>query len=172
MKITTTGRKVGLKDAFLKRVDKRMAKFDKYFDEEAQAFVTVTISGSGQTVELTVKYKDLIFRSERTESKMELAFDETADNIEKQIIKNKGKLGARIKKVERPEDAMQDVEEDDEYQVVKEKKFSLKPITVDEAIMRMNLVGHNFYVFKNQDSGETEVVYKRNDGDYGLIIPE
>ena len=103
---------------------------------------------------------------------MYVAFADATDIIEKQIIKNKGKLGARIKKVEKPVEEFVEVTEDDDYRVVREKIVSGKPITLDEAIMRMNLVDHDFYVFRNADNNRIEVVYKRKEGNYGVIIPE
>ena len=176
MIIRTTGRKVTLKQDFLDLIEKRMRKFDKYFDDDAEANVTVTIENNRQTVEITLRSKGFLYRAERTDFDMEAAFSEAADLIDRQIVKNKSKLGARIKKIEQASASPQppDTEEivDSEYRVVREKRFALKPMLTEEAILQMNMLGHDFFVFLNADTGIINVVYKRRDDDYGLIIPE
>ena len=172
METTMTAKRVTIREPFTTKVENRLAKLDRYFGEGAKANITASREGNRVTVEVTIKYRDLVFRSERTNKQMYVAFADATDIIEKQIIKNKGKLGARIKKVEKPVEEFVDIEEDDDYKVVREKTVSGKPITLDEAIMRMNLVDHDFYVFRNADSNRIEVVYKRTDGNYGIIIPE
>ncbi len=171
MNIKTVGRKVNLKEHFLSAVEKRLEKFDRYFDEDAEAIVTVTVESNRQTVEITVKNKGFIFRAERAADDMEDAFADAADSIDRQIVKHKSKLGSRIKAHE-PEVEMEQFDEfvDDEFRIVREKRFELKPMSVDEAILRMNLLGHSFFIFQNID-GETSVVYRRKDDDYGLLIP-
>ncbi len=171
MNIKTVGRKVNLKEHFLTTVEKRLEKFDRYFDADAEATVTVTVETNRQTVEITVKNKGFIYRAERAAEEMEDAFADAADSIDKQIVKHKSKLGTRIKAHE-PEPVLETVDEfvDDEFRIVKEKRFELKPMTVEEAILRMNLLGHTFFIFQNID-GEVSVVYKRKDDDYGLLIP-
>ncbi|MBR2592243.1 MAG: ribosome-associated translation inhibitor RaiA [Oscillospiraceae bacterium] len=170
MNITTNGRKVNLKQHFLDKVEKRMSKFDKYFEDDAKANVTVTVESNRQTVEITVKDRNFIYRAERTGQNMETAFSEAADVIDRQIVKHKKKLGDRIKKAA-PETAGEPMPEP-EYAVAREKRFTLKPMDTEEAILQMDLLGHSFYVFKLTDTGETAVVYKRKDGGYGLIVPE
>ena len=172
MEITTSAIRVTMREPFTTKVEKRLSKLDRYFGDGAKANITAAKEGNRVTVEVTIKYRDLVFRSERTNKQMYVAFSEAADIIERQIIKNKGKLGARIKKIEKPVEEFVDVVEEDEYQVVREKTYSSKPLTIDEAIMRMNLVDHDFYVFRNAESNNIEVVYKRKDGNYGVLIPE
>lgn len=175
MNVKTTGRKVTLKQNFLTMVEKRMAKFDRYFESDAEASVTVTIEGNRQTVEITVRNRGFIYRAERTEPDMEAAFFDAADAIDKQIIKNKSKLGTRIKKSD-PDAAAGEYADygvvDEEYRVVREKRFALKPMLVEEAILQMNMLGHSFFVFLNADTGSVNVVYGRDDDDYGLLMPE
>jgi len=176
MIIRTTGRKVTLKQSFLDMVEKRMAKFDKYFDSDAEAAITVTVEGSRQTVEITVRTRVFIFRAERTGQDMEQAFNEAADLIDKQIVRNKSKLGSRIKRQEPGASGMDagdysDVV-DEEYRVVREKRFALKPMSVEEAILQMNMLQHSFFVFLNSDSSAVNVVYRRVDDNYGLLTPD
>jgi len=173
MIIKTTGRKVTLKQGFLVMVEKRMAKFDKYFESDAEAAVTVTVEGSRQTVEITVRTQGFIYRAERTGQDMEQAFQESADLIDRQIVKNKSKLGTRIKKQE-PEASDRDFEDyghivDEDYRVVREKRFALKPMSVEEALLQMNMLQHSFFVFLNSEIGMVNVVYRRHDDNYGLL---
>jgi putative sigma-54 modulation protein len=175
MNITTTGRKVTLKNRFLEMVEKRMSKFDKYFDRDAEGHVTVTVEGSRQTVEITVNFRGFIYRAERTAHDMEQAFFEAADIIDRQIVRNKGKLGGRIKRTDNQTATVSDfgsAAEEQEFNIAREKRFLVYPMTVDEAILQMNMIGHTFFIFLNVEGEEISVVYKRKDGDYGLITPE
>ncbi|MCD8025966.1 MAG: ribosome-associated translation inhibitor RaiA [Clostridiales bacterium] len=176
MKITYTARKVNLKDNFKERVEKKLRKFDKLFSQEAVANVVVTLEKNRQTVEVTIKDHALIFRAESTMAEMNDALDKVTDILMRQIHKNKTRLSKKIKSGSLDdfivENALPEAEpEDDEYKVVRKKHVIIKPITVDEAILEMNMVNHNFFMFTNADSGEVNVVYKRANGDYGLIEP-
>lgn len=175
MKVKTLGRKVNLKQHFIEMVEKRMSKFDRFFDDDAECQVTATVEKDVQTVEITVKSKGFLYRAERTAPDMETAFNDAADLIGKQIVKNKEKLGSRIKRAE-PADDLEwlggDGVVDDEYRIVREKTFVVKPMSVEEAVLQMNMLNHNFYAFLNADTDSVCVVYRRKDDDYGLLIPE
>ena len=175
MNITTTGRKTTLDKSFLDLVEKRMAKFDKYFESDAEAVITVTAEGICRKVEITVRNQGFIYRAERTETSMRQAFHDAADLIDKQIIKNKSRLGARIKKQDSEVLAVEADYSgivDEEYRVVREKRFSLKPMTTEEALLQMNMLNHSFFVFINSDSDIVNIVYRRKDDDFGLLIPD
>ena len=173
MKITYTARKVNLRDNFKERVEKKLKKFDKIFSDEAQAFVVVTLDKSSQTVEITIKDDAMVYRAEKTMPEMNDAVDKCVDVLGRQLRKNKARLEKRLRSgslddlvapIEEPE-----VEED--YTVVRTKQIPIKPISVDEAILQMNMVGHKFYMFTNAETGEVNVVYARDDGAYGLLQP-
>lgn len=174
MKIKTLGRKVNLKDKFVSMVEKRMSKFDRFFDDSAECQVTVTVDANRQTAEVTVKSNGFLYRAERSAPDMETAFNEAADIIGKQIVKNKEKLGTRIKRAENAYADFGFTEDpiDDEFRIVREKKFAVKPMTVEEAVLQMNMLDHSFYVFLNANTESVCVVYRRHDDDYGLIVPE
>lgn len=174
MKITYTARKVNLRDNFKERVEKKLKKFDKVFSDDAQAFVVVTLDKSSQTVEITIKDNHMVYRAEKTMPEMNDAVDKCVDVLGRQLRKNKSRLEKRLRSgsleeliapVEEPE-----VEEED-YTVVRTKQIPVKPISVDEAILQMNMVGHKFYMFTNAETGEVNVVYVRDDGKYGLLQP-
>lgn len=174
MKITYTARKVNLRDNFKERVEKKLKKFDKIFSEDATANVVVTLNKNNQTVEITIKDNSMIYRAEKTQLEMNDALDKCIDVLGRQLRKNKAKLEKKLKSgsiddlFEAPVE--QDVEEE-EYKILRIKQIPVKPITVDEAILQMNMVGHKFYMFTNVDTNAINVVYLRDDGAYGLLEP-
>lgn len=173
MKITYTARKVNLRDNFKDRVEKKLKKFDKIFSDDAQAFVVVTVDKSSQTVEITIKDNHMVYRAEKTMPEMNDALDKCVDVLGRQLRKNKAKLEKRLRNGSL-EELVAPVEEEiveEDYTVVRTKQIPVKPISVEEAILQMNMVGHKFYMFTNADSGEVNVVYAREDGAYGLLQP-
>lgn len=174
MKISCTGRKVALKDAFLERVDARLAKLDKFFSPDVQAQVTVTVEKDWQTVELTVKDKGFMMRAEKSAERMEDAFDAVVEVLTRRIIKNRKRLDTRVCQpaVEAVATDYSADEPEDEYNIIREKRFFVKPSTAEEAILEMNMLGHDFYLYRDADSFEIHCVYRRKDGSYGVLIPE
>ena len=172
MKITIVGRKVNLRDNFKELAEKKLSKFDRIFDEDAEATVTVTVERNRQTVEITIKQRGMIYRAEETTQEMNEALDHVVAALGKQIRRNTTKL-ERTKKMQPVEltDTYYD-EPDEEYQLVRTKRFFVKVMTPEEAILQMNLLGHEFFMFRDDVSGEINVVYRRKDGDYGLLVPD
>ncbi|MBR1533932.1 MAG: ribosome-associated translation inhibitor RaiA [Ruminococcus sp.] len=173
MKITYTARKVNLRDNFKDRVEKKLKKFDKIFSDDAQAFVVVTVDKSSQTVEITIKDNHMVYRAEKTMPEMNDAVDKCIDVLGRQLRKNKARLEKRLRSGSL-EELVAPVEEEiveEDYTVVRNKQIPVKPITVEEAILQMNMVGHKFYMFTNAESGDVNVVYVRDDGKYGLLQP-
>ena len=172
MNITVIGRKVNLRENFKELVQRKLQKFDRIFDADAEATVTVTLERNRQTVEITVKQRGMIYRAESSALEMNDALDDVVAALGRQIRKNKTRL-ERAKKVKEFE--LQDEyydEPDEEIEIVKRKTFFVKTMTVEEAILQMNLLGHAFFMFRDEASGEINVVYKRNDGKYGVLEPE
>lgn len=174
MKISCTGRKVALKDAFLERVDAKLVKLDKFFSPDVQAQVTVTVEKDWQTVELTVKDKGFMMRAEKSAERMEDAFDAAVEVLTRRIIKNRKRLDTRVCQpaVEAVATDYSADEPEDEYNIIREKRFFVKPSTAEEAILEMNMLGHDFYLYRDADSFEIHCVYRRKDGSYGVLIPE
>ena len=169
MKITISGRKVTLKEPFKERVEKKLHKLDRFFEEDAEARVTVGIERDRQTVEITIKNKGMIYRTEETTRDMLQSFDTALDAMMRQISKNKAKLTKRLRAG--AFEGMPQEEQEAGYDIVKVKRFSLKPMDVEEAILQMNLSGHEFYTFLNSQSDQVNVVYRRKDGRYGVLEP-
>ena len=175
MKLTCTGRKVSLKEAFLQRAQTKLAKLDKFFSPEAQAQVTVTVEKDWQTVELTVKDKGYTCRAEKSADRMEDALDAAYDLLERRIVKNRKRLSDRLAQpamVAFEPEMPAAAEEEEAYVPVREKHFSVNPATVEEAILEMNLLGHEFFLFRSADTDEVQAVYRRHNGTYGLLVPE
>lgn len=172
MNITIVGRKVNLRENFKVLVKRKLAKFDRIFDTDADATVTVTLEKNHQTVEITIKQRGMIYRAEASAPEMNEALDDVVAALGKQIRRNKTRL-ERAKKVQPIDlsDAYYD-EPDEEIEIAKRKSFYVKTMTVEEAILQMNLLGHSFFLFRDDASGEINVVYKRNDGKYGVLEPE
>ncbi len=176
MNITYTARKVNLRDNFKERVEKKLSKFKKIFSDEAVAHVVVTLEKNRQTVEITIRDNRMVYRAESTQSEMNDALDRVIDILTRQIRKNKTRLEKRIKSggiealtAELP--AQENEEPEEEYQVVRKKQILVKPITVEEAILEMNMINHDFYMFINAETDEVNVVYKRANGNYGVLEP-
>ena len=171
MKITVIGRKCTPRDSFKEHAEKKLQKIDRFFGDEASAKVTATVEKTSQTVEITVMNDGMIFRAQAKAENMNEALDNCVDLLIRQIRKNKTKLEKRLRS-----GAFDDYQgfedEEPEFQLVRTKSIPIKPQSVDEAILQMNMLGHKFYMFRNSANDSVAVVYRREDGGYGLIEPE
>ncbi|MCQ2475446.1 MAG: ribosome-associated translation inhibitor RaiA [Clostridia bacterium] len=173
MKITITGRKCSPRDSFKEHAEKKLAKIERFFGSEAEAKVTVTVEKSSQNVEITVNNNGMVFRAQERAENMNEALDKCVDTLIRQIRKNKTRLEKKLRSGNFDAFAGDSsVPEEVEYELVRTKKVVVKPESVEEAILQMNLVGHQFYMFLDEEMGAISVVYRRNDGGYGLITPE
>lgn len=177
MKITYVARKVNLRDNFKERVEQKLSKFSKIFSDNAEATVVVTLEKNRQTVEITIKDNSMVFRAESTMPEMNDALDKVTDLISGQLRKHKTRLSKRIKTGSiddlfiAPVEEEIDMEDAEELDIVRRKQIPLKPVSVEEAILQMEMVGHQFYMFLNADTNLINVVYIRKDGSYGLLEP-
>ena len=174
MKVTIIGRQLNVWDEMKLAIEKKLQKFDKYFGDNCSATVTLSIKHAQKCLEITINAQDAIFRSEVSDETFRNALDRAVYLIERQIRKNKTRLERKLKNVVFDGaifDTGEDFEEEAEFNV-RRKAFPIKPMSVEEAIMQMNLLGHEFFVFRDDRTEEICVVYKRNDGGYGLIEDE
>lgn len=179
MKTTIFGRKVNLRDSYKERVEKKLAKYERYFGDDADANVTVTHERNSYRVEVTIRSNGFIYRVEHTCMDIDEALDVAVEKLSGQIRKNKTKLEKRNKSgrelnFEPMYEAAEELgdDEEEEYELVKVKSIPVKPMDTEEAILQMNLIGHQFFMFRNNETDEINVVYSRKDGGYGLIQPE
>ena len=173
MKIAITGRQMTVRDSLKELTLSKLERFEKFFDDNTEVYVSFSIRRGLQMVEITISTPTTMFRSEEGDETFQNAIDTAVDTLERQIRKNKTRLEKRFKNGafrSLPEDD-EDIEEETEFKI-KKKAFPIKPMSVEEAIMQMNLIDHQFFVFFDADTELTSVVYKRKDGNYGLITPE
>ena len=172
MNITLRGDKIKITDAMRDYANEKLERINKYLDDSSNvnANVVVKVENYKQKVEVTIPLKNFILRSEEVQDDFYAAMDVTVDKIERQIRKNKTKL--QSKKVKEYKEIVFDYienEEEEEEVIVKRKKIDVKPMSEEEAIIQMELLGHQFYLFKDAETLKPSVVYKRNDGQYGII---
>ena len=180
MKFVFTDKKINLPNKVHAYAEKKVGKLDRYFKADAEAAIVFSVEKGRNNVELTIRSGGTIIRVAESTSDMFATIDAAVSSVERRLRKNKTRLEKRLR-----QDAFTrsvDVEEissfvpesdEEEYKIVRTKKFPIKPMTVDEAVLQMELVGHTFFAFKDIDhDGRFCVVYKRNDGDYGLIEDE
>lgn len=176
MKITIIGRQLNVYDDTKAMINEKLSKLDKYFGDEGIATVTLTHKRNLSTMEITIKASNTLFRSEVDAESFRDALDKSIDNIERQIRKNKTRLRKRLREGIIPDGAeiepTEEQQAEDEELIIRKKKFEYSPMSAEEAIMQMNLLGHTFFVYNDAESEKTCVVYKRKDGNYGLIEPE
>lgn len=174
MKIAYTARKVNLKDNFKELCEKKLSKFNKIFSEDATASVVVTLYKNRQTVEVTVSDNGMIYRAEDTQDEMNDALDKVVDILGRQMRKNKTRLSRRLRDNTADFTAIlpdEDIDDEEEFDI-RYKTIPVKPISVEEAILQMNMLNHDFFVFINAETNDTNVVYKRKGNTYGLLEPE
>ena len=178
MKYTYTCKKVSLNESIKDYAEKKISKLDKYFQEDASAAVTFAVEKNHLcTVELTIRSGGTLFRAEKVapDGDMRGAVDAAVGYIERQILKNKTRLSKRLRSEGFPPSAPADdfeIQEEKEFNIVRTKRFAVKPMSTEEAILQMNLLAHDFFVFRNSDDDTLCIVYQRKNGGYGLIVTD
>lgn len=172
MKLIMTGRQMTVYESTKEVAQKKLAKFDKFFDENAEMTVCFSRKHDKEIVEITIRTAGLLFRAEEGSESFANAIDSAVEALERQIRKNKTRLEKQVRAegFKIAEADFSDLDEEQEFRI-RTKTFSVKPMSAEEAILQMNLLGHAFFVFSDAETGDTCVVYKRKDGDYGLIVP-
>ena len=178
MKITVSGKNINVTDALKDTVVKKISKLDKYFNPEVEAQVTLSVQKSRHIIEVTIPFDGVILRGEESTDDMYVSVDNVLDKLEKQIRKHRTRLERKLRENSLRTFEIDSRDEDDVEEevynpvIVKTKKFAIKPMPIDEAVLQMDLLGHSFFVFLNSETEEVNVIYKRKDGKYGLIEPE
>ncbi|GAA3412769.1 ribosome hibernation-promoting factor, HPF/YfiA family [Paenibacillus hodogayensis] len=183
MNFTIRGQNLLLTDALKDYAAKKIGRLERYFEAAPTSDVTVTLSvlKNMQTVEVTIPLPGTMLRAEVRSEDMYASIDLVTEKLERQIRKHKTKANRKFrqdgirtlfKESYDSSTAVRYLDEEEDSELVRTKRFNLKPMDVEEAILQMNMVGHSFFVFANSDSKEVNVVYRRNDGKYGLIEPD
>ncbi len=172
MTVQITAKKMQLSPAFNDYATERLSsKLDKFFGNEANAKIILTAIKNKISLELTVVYGGVMFRAEQSADDKNDALDACIDKIIRQIRKNKTRLSKQLRDSSFTDKFESSPDEQVDYEVIKHKKFDLKPMSEEEAILQMNLLGHNFFMFKNAKSGKINVVYTRADENYAVLEP-
>ena len=179
MKITTQGNGIKIGTRLEGKIADKMKKFDKYFGDEGSLNVRIRPEGNKMVAEITLKSEYQIYRAEAKDEEILTALDRTVDKLESQIRRQKTKF--LKKKKEFPEiinfledDGASDFDLDDdaESKITRRKSFQLRPMTSEDAMLQLEMLGHDFFVYMDSDTNSVCVIYKRNDGNYGLLEPE
>ena len=171
MKYVIHAKKIKVTKPIEAYVEEKLGKLDQYFKkpEEIKAIVLIKVNKIAQMIEITIRTNSLTLRAEDTEEDLYAAIDLVVEKLERQIRKNKDRLHSRIKKESIKDFVLDFKEKRNKDKVVKRKTIEMKPIDEEEAILEMNLIGHDFYMFKNRNTNEISVLYRRKDGQYGII---
>ena len=180
MKFVFTDKKVSLPASVHTYAEKKVGKLERYFKADSEAAITFSVEKGRNQAEVTVRSGGMILRASESTSDMHASIDSAVAQIERQLRKNKARLEKRLRQdafvrsVDEREASVDFAPEaEEQFNIVRTKRFFIKPMTVDEAILQMNLVGHTFFAFKNEDAGGVfAVAYRRNDGGYGLLEDE
>ena len=169
-----SGKNIEVTEGLRNAVQDKLSKLEKYFAADTGAQVTFSVEKDRQKIEVTIPMKGHIIRAEQVSDDMYVSIDLVVEVIERQVTKHRKKLIDKEQNVAYLNDAFvdEDVEDDDDIKIVRTKKFEVKPMYPEDACIQMDLLGHNFYVFRNAESDEVNVVYKRKGGTYGIIEPE
>lgn len=176
MKFTFTEKKVQVTENLRDYAEKKIGKLDRFFKMDSEAYITFAIERGRHIAEVTIKNNGIFYRVTEATSDMYASIDSAVAAIERQIRKNKTRLDKRLREGALEREVKPSVtystsdDEENEFEIIRMKRFSIKPMTPEEAILQMNLLEHEFFVFKNQNDEDTfAVVYKRRNGGYGLI---
>ncbi len=179
MKIQIRGKNVEVTQSLSSQINKKLEKLDRHLGQETEAQVTLSVEKGFQRIEVTIPVYGMIVRAEEATSDMYSSLDLVVEKLEKQMSRYKGRLQKRGRTsmdesfaAKAPLEINPIKESEEEFQIVKSKKFAFKPMALEEAILQMKLLGHSFYVFSNSETEQVNVIYKRNDGKIGLIEPE
>lgn len=174
MRYTITGRNIEVTPSLKSAVEEKIGKLERYFSPDTETIVTLSVQKDKQKIEVTIPVKGNIIRAEQSSSDMYVSIDLVEEIIERQIKKYRRKLIDKKQNAQAFSEFFvnEEFETDDEINIVKTKRFGIKPMDPEEACVQMELLGHNFYVFLNAETDEVNVVYKRKGNTYGLIEPE
>ena len=171
MQLSVKGRNLEITDALRQYAEEKLGRLRKYFEPIVTAGVVLSVEKHRHIAEVTLRVRELTIRAEESTPDLYSSIDLVAEKLERQILRYKERIAGHA-----PRPAVREVREteaaaDEEPRVVKTKRFAVKPAEVDEAILQMDLLGHSFYVFRNARTDEVNVLYRRRDGNYGLIEP-
>ena len=174
MKFIISGKNMDITEALRSAVEDKLSKLEKYFTSETEVHVTLSVEKDRQKIEVTIPVKGNIIRSEQVSNDMYVSIDLVEEIIERQLKNYKNKIIDKHQSAGnfKQEFIEKEYVDDEEIQIVRSKKFDIKPMYPEDACIQMELLGHNFYVFVNAETDQVNVVYKRKGGTYGIMEPD
>lgn len=174
MNLVISGKNLDITEGLRSAIEEKIGKLERYFTDSTEVHVTLSTEKNRQKIEITIPMKGSIIRAEEVSSDMYVSIDLVEEVIERQLRKYKNKLIDKAQNAAHlnQEFIDEEVYEDEEIEIIRSKKFAMKPMDPEEACVQMELLGHNFFVFRNSETEEVNVVYKRKGNTYGLIEPE
>ena len=174
MNLVISGKNIDITEGLRAAVEEKIGKLERYFNDSTEVHVTLSTEKNRQKIEVTVPMKGTIIRAEETSTDMYVSIDLVEEVIERQLRKYKNKLIQKEQNVAQFIKGFvdEDTYDEEEISIIRSKKFAMKPMDPEEACVQMELLGHTFFVFRNSETDEVNVVYKRKDNTYGLIEPE
>lgn len=175
MRITITGKGMDVSDYLKEMAEKKVKKLSRYFRADTEAHVTMSIEKSRHIVEVTIPFDGVVLRGEVATGDMYASIDGVLKKLEKQILKHRTKLEKRLREGAYQNEAPiyeENIVEEEDLEVVRTKRYTVKPMDISEAVLQMELLGHEFFVFVNSKTDEVNILYKRKDGNLGLLEPE
>ena len=174
MRITMNGKNLTVTEDLKTRIEKKLGKMDRYFRQEVDAQVRLTQEKNLRYIaEITITVGGMMLRAEETSDDIIKSADRAVDKIERQIRRHRTRLEKNLREeiVVQPEEEQEAPNEEESRQLVRVKRFAMKPMTVEDAILQMDMLGHSFFLFSNAETGIVSVVYRRNDGNIGMLEP-
>lgn len=174
MRYIISGKNIDVTEGLKEAIYDKLGKLEKYFNSDTEVIVTLSVEKQRQKIEVTIPVKGSIIRAEQVSDDMYVSIDLVEEIIERQMKKYKTKLVNKLHAASHFQQEYIDMEteDDDNIKIVRTKRFAVKPMDIEEACIQMELLGHNFFVFRNAETDEVNVVYKRKGGTFGLIEPE
>ena len=178
MRISISGKNLEISEYLRDLTERKVAKLERYFPQDTEAQVTLSVERNRHIVEVTIPFDGGIIRGEEVTGDMYASIDNVLDKLEKQIIRHRTRLEKSLRqgafRYDEPlfSGSYDDVEEEEPKRIVRVKRFNIKPMSEEEAMLQLEMLGHSFYVFINAETNDMNVLYKRKDGNYGLIEPE
>ena len=174
MNLVISGKNLDITEGLRSAIEEKIGKLERYFTDTTEVHVTFSTEKNRQKIEITIPMKGSIIRAEEVSSDMYVSIDLVEEVIERQLRKYKNKLIDKEQNAAHLSQSFIEADdfEDEDIQIIRSKKFAMKPMDPEEACVQMELIGHNFFVFRNSETDEVNVVYKRKGNTYGLIEPE
>ncbi|MCI5495841.1 MAG: ribosome-associated translation inhibitor RaiA [Roseburia sp.] len=174
MNLVISGKNLDITEGLRSAIEEKIGKLERYFTDTTEVYVTLSTEKNRQKIEITIPMKGSIIRAEEVSSDMYVSIDLVEEVIERQLRKYKNKLIDKEQNAAHLSQSFIEADdfEDEDIQIIRSKKFAMKPMDPEEACVQMELIGHNFFVFRNSETDEVNVVYKRKGNTYGLIEPE